>query len=151
MAEWQDRANRALTLFEASPDDAGDRTWQIMNHVLGDGNYDDYVSRDFYNVQQTAGGLPDGVSFESFLASVIGRVKSELSGDGFSEDLGDDDFKTAAVTFDASIRQHIAFLNGVVHQAAPGEVHLNLWNYILAARGNDLSIYALYRDYLVDA
>ena len=33
MATWQDRANRALVLFEASSSDEGDRTFQIFNHV----------------------------------------------------------------------------------------------------------------------
>jgi hypothetical protein len=36
------------------------------------------------------------------------------------------------MSFDTNIRHHITFLNGVVHQIAPGDVHLALWNLILA-------------------
>lgn len=62
----------------------------------------------------------------------------------FEDDLNDDDFKLAALTFNDSIRRHINFLDGVVHQAAPGEVLLRLWNLILDSRSDDTSIYALY-------
>jgi hypothetical protein len=30
-------------------------------------------------------------------------------------------------------------------------VHVQLWNLILSSRGDDKSIYAVYRDFLVDA
>jgi hypothetical protein len=147
---WQDRADRGLVLFEGAGTDEGDRTWQILNHVREEGNNDEYISRDFYNVQQTAGGLPEGVSFEAFVGAVAGHVRSELDGGGFDEGLSDDDFRTAALSFDDNIRRHIRFLNGIVHQAAPGEAHLKLWEYILAARSDDRSLYSCYRDYLVD-
>lgn len=65
--------------------------------------------------------------------------------------LSDDDFKLAALTFDDNIRRHISFLNGVVHQAAAGQVHTQLWNLILDSRSDDTSVYAVYRDFLVDA
>ena len=145
---WQDQANRALTMFEGSSDDNEDRSWQIFNHVLDESNRDDYISHDFFNVQQTAGGLPDGVTFDDFVNLVAGHVRAEA--DTFDDDLDDDDFRTVALSFDAQIRQHIIFLNGVVHQAAAGVVHVQLWNLILAERADDTSIYACYRDYLVD-
>jgi hypothetical protein len=151
MANWQARAQRGLRLFEGSGNDEGDRTWQILNHILDESHRDDYISRDFFNVQQTAGGLPPGLSFEQFVSMVSGHVRSELEGSSFDDGLGDDDFRTAALTFDDNIRRHIRFLNGVVHQAAPGEVHRGLWDLILGARNDSNSIYSCYRDYLVDA
>lgn len=151
MSTWQDRAQRGLTLFEGAGSEEGDRTWQILNHILDENNLDEYISRDFFNVQQTAGGLPATMSFEQFVAMISGHVRAELEGSSFDDDLGDDDFRTAALTFDDNIRRHIRFLNGVVHQAAPGEVHLGLWEGILRARGESNSVYSCYRELLVDA
>ncbi len=151
MATWQDRANRGLVLFEASASEEGDRTWQIFNHVLDENNFDDYISRDFFNVQQTSGGLPPGMRFENFLVQVAGHVRVELEGGSFDETLGDEDFKSAALSFDDVIRQHIRFLNGVTHQIAPGQVHVNLWNFILAVRDEPRSLYTIYRGFLADA
>jgi hypothetical protein len=151
MATWQDRAQRGLTLFEGDSTGEGDRTWQVFNHVLDEDHLDDHISRDFFNVQQTAGGLPPDLSFEQFLSAISGHVRSELEGSSFAEDLGDEDFRTAALTFDDNIRRHIRFLNGVVHQAAPSDVHRQLWDLILSARGDDRSIYSCYREFLVDA
>jgi hypothetical protein len=151
MTTWQDRAQRGLTLLEGSGSGEGDRTWQIFNHILEESNRDDYISRDFFNVQQTAGGLPEGVSFEQFLSMISGHVRSELEGSSFDEGLGDDDFRTAALTFDDNIRRHIRFLNGVVHQGAPGEVHRSLWDMILSARSDESSVYYCYKEFLVDA
>ncbi len=146
---WQDQANRALTMFQESTDDHEAHSWQIFNHVLDEPNRDDYISQDFFNVQQTAGGLSDGVTFDDYVAMIAGHVRAEL--DTFENDLSDDDFKLAALTFDDSIRRHISFLSGVVHQASAGQVHKALWNLILNSRGDDTSIYAVYRDFLVDA
>jgi hypothetical protein len=151
MATWRDRAERGLTLFEGDSSGEGDRTWQMFNHVLDEDHRDDYISRDFFNVQQTAGGLPPELSFEQFLSAIAGHVRSELEGSSFDEDLGDDDFKAAALTFDDNIRRHIRFLNGVVHQGAPGDVHVRLWDLIFGARSDDASIYSCYREFLVDA
>src|SRR5437764_11403683 len=114
MATWQDRAQRGLTLFEGSSSEEDDRTWQIFNHVLDEENRDDYIGIDFFNVQQTAGGLPEGVSFEQFVSMISGHVRRQLDGSSFDEDISDDDFKNAARTFDDVIRRHIRFLNGVV-------------------------------------
>jgi len=135
---WQDQANRALTMFEGSTDDHEDHSWQTFNHVLDESNRDDYISHDFFNV-----------TFDDFVSMVAAHVRAEL--DIFENNLSDDDFKLAALTFDDTIRRHIAFLNGVVHQAAAGEVHIALWNLILSSRSDDTSIYAVYRDFLVDA
>ena len=151
MSEWQGRASRGLTLLEGSTDDAKDRTWQIFNHVLAESNNDDYISKDFFNVQQAAGGLPDGMEFPDFLSLIAGHVRQDLEGSSFSDDVSDDDFISAATTIDENIRRHIRFLNGVVHQAGAGEVHLKLWSFILGSRETPQSIYALYKDYLVDA
>jgi hypothetical protein len=38
-----------------------------------------------------------------------------------------------------------------VHQIAAGQVHLALWQLILDSRSDDRSIYACYRDFLVDS
>jgi hypothetical protein len=146
---WQDQANRALTMFEGTSDPNEDHSWQIFNHVLDESNRDDYISHDFFNVQQTAGGLPDGVTFDDFVNLVAGHVRAEL--DTFDDKADDDDFRTAALSFDASIRRHVVFLHGAVHQMAAGEVQVMLWNLILSERADDTSIYACYRDYLVDA
>lgn len=151
MTVWQDRANRGLVLFEGADSDEGDRTWQIFNHILDENNSDEYISRDFFNVQQTAGGLPEGISFEQFLSMIAGHVRNEIEGSGFDENLDDNGFRAAALTFDDSIRRHIRFLNGVVHQAAVGEVHRKLWDKILGDRSDSRSIYTLYQDFLVDA
>jgi hypothetical protein len=147
---WEQRAGRGLILFEGDPSDEGDRTWQIFNHILDGTHRDDYVSKDFYNVQQTAGGLPEGYDFDQFLANVLGHVRTELESSSFADDIDDQAFRAAAITFDDNIRRHISFLNGVVHQGAPGEVHVALWNLILSSRSDDNSVYACYRDYLVD-
>ena len=151
MSEWTSSANRGLVLFEGSADDSKDRMWQILNHVLDENNNDDYISKDFFNVQQTAGGLPDGIEFIDFLQMIAGHVRQDLTGSNFNDEVGDDDFTTAALAIDATIRRHIGFLNGVVHQGAPGDAHLGLWNYILQSRDTPQSIYSLYKDYLVDA
>jgi hypothetical protein len=151
MATWQDRAERGLALFESDGSVEGDRTWQLFNHVLDEEHRDEYISRDFFNVQQTAGGLPPELSFEQFLSAIAGHMRSELEGSSFAEDLGDDDFRAAALTFDDTIRRHIRFLNGVVHQAAPGDVHRRLWDLILSSRDDNGSVYSCYRDFLVDA
>ena len=151
MANWIDRAERGLTLFEGTDSDEGDRTWQILNHILDEGNRDDYISADFFNVQQTAGGLPPDLSFEKFVSAIAGHVRNQLEGSSFDNDVGDDEFKSALLTFDDVIRRHIRFLNGVVHQAAVGDVHRGLWDLILEARSDNRSIYSCYRNFLVDA
>jgi hypothetical protein len=138
-------------MFEGSPDTEGDRTFQIFNHILDEANLDEYISRDFFNVQQTAGGLPPEVSFPQFLSAITGHVRSELEGSSFDESVEDADFRTVALSFDDNIRRHIRFLNGAVHQGAPGDVHVNLWQGILDARADDRSIYSCYRDFLVDS
>jgi hypothetical protein len=151
MADWKDAAHRGLTLLSTDASDASGRTQSLLTHVLDEGNRDDYISKDFFNVQQTAGGLPPDVTMQQFVDAVSGHVRDELTMSNFAADMPDDDFKTAMMTFDDSITRHIRFLNGVVHQIAPGDVHRALWQRILDARGDDHSVYACYRDYLVDA
>jgi hypothetical protein len=151
MVDWREQANRGLSLLQDDSSDAGMRTKSIINHVLDDNNHDDYISKDFFNVQQTAGGLPDTVTFDQFLAMVTGHVRQDFGSGGFDADVSDDDFRTLTLTIDQNIRRHIQFLNGVVHQIAAGDVHKKLWQLILDSRSDDQSIYACYRDYLVDA
>jgi hypothetical protein len=151
MADWHDTAKRALSILDGDTSDAGVRTVNIVNHVLDENNRDDYISKDFFNVQQTAGGLPDTVTMDQFVAMIQGHVRDTFTSSSFDPALSDDDFKTALMALDENIRHHITFLNGVVHQAAPGDVHRALWQMILDARSDDRSVYKCYRDYLVDS
>jgi hypothetical protein len=151
MSDWREAAGRGLSLLEDDSSDAGVRTKRILRHVLDEGHSDGYISKDFFNVQQTAGGLPDGVSMDFFLSKVTGHVRDDLGSSSFNPDeVSDADVRTALMSFDTNIRRHISFLNGVVHQAAPGEVHRSLWELILASRGDSNSIYSCYADFLVD-
>src|SRR5262249_24185227 len=136
MADWRDRAERAKELLQDDASDEATRTKCMLDHVENEENRDDYISKDFFNVQQTAGGLPDTMTFDQFVQAIAGHVREDLTSDSFSEDLGDDDFRTALMSIDANIRRHIQFLNGVVHQIAPGEVHLGLWQFILDSRSD---------------
>jgi hypothetical protein len=150
MAEWLETANRGLSLLSGDPAEAATRTRCFIEHIKSEGNRDDYISRDFFNVQQTAGGLPDGLTFEDFVSRIAGHIRQDLTSDSFAPELGDDDFRIALMSIDENIRRHIRFLNGVVHQAAAGEVHLGLWRLVLDSRSDDTSPYSCYRDYLVD-
>jgi hypothetical protein len=159
MAEWEDRARRGISLLDNSADEQK-RTLCMLNKILDSGNRDDYASKDFFNVQQTAGGLPAGVTFDAFLGMVLGHMRGRepydqtadygLMSNSFAPEVSDDDFKAGVLSFDNVIRQHITFLNGVVHQAAPGDVQVALWNWILDQLKDDTSLYACYRDYLQD-
>jgi hypothetical protein len=151
MPDWRDTAQRAVTFLESDTSDEATRTKCIIDHVLDESHSDGYISKDFYNVQQTAGGLPDDVTKDQFIEAITGHIPEELTSSSFDPDLSDDDFRTALMSFDANIRKHITFLNGVVHQIAPGEVHLALWQLILDSRSDPNSIYTCYADYLVDA
>lgn len=151
MSDWHDSANRALTLLDGDSSAEAGRTRCMINHVLDESLDDSYISKDFYNVQQTAGGLPPTVTMDQFLGMITGHVREGLGMSNFDPGMSDDDFRTALMSFDSNIRQHITFLNGTVHQAAPGDVHVALWNRILASRSDSNSIYTCYADYLVDA
>ncbi|HVO63748.1 MAG TPA: hypothetical protein VMT53_22685 [Terriglobales bacterium] len=151
MADWHDSANRALSLLQSDSSDAGTRTTRILNHVLDEQNLDSYISKDFYNVQQTAGGLPDTLPMQQFVDAITGHVRDDLGTSSFDFTLSDDDFRTALMSIDSNIVRHMEFLNGVVHQIAPGQVHQALWQLILDSRNDDSSIYSCYRDFLVDA
>ena len=78
-------------------------------------------------------------------------MRSQLERSNFDDDIGNEDFMAALLTFDDVIRKHMRFLNGVVHQAAPGDVHLALWELILEARSDSRSLYSCYSDFLVNA
>jgi hypothetical protein len=153
--DWRGRAKRALTVLQNDSSGEATRTKCMFNHILEESHSDSYISKDFYNVQQTAGGLPANMSMEQFLAAITGHIRAELGSTAFGDSRGgeqsDSDFRTSVLTFDSNIRHHITFLNGVVHQAAPGKVHLALWKLILDARKDPNSIYRCYADYLVDA
>lgn len=150
MSEWRERAQRAQSLLGNDSSDEAGRTKSILDHILDEGNKDDYISKDFFNVQQTAGGLPDTLTFDQFVAMITGHVREDLAKSNFDPEMDDDNFRTALLSFDQNITNHIKFLNGVVHQIAPGQVHLGLWQLILDSRSDDSSIYSCYRDYLVD-
>jgi len=156
MSDWHDVANRGLSLLADNASEEAARTVCILNHILNEDNSDLYISKDFFNVQQTAGGLPPDITMDQFIQIVAGHVRGAgendlgLGGSSFDESLPDEDVRSALLTFDDSIRRHIRFLNGVVHQAAAGEVHRGLWDFILAAREEPTTIYgACYRDFLV--
>ena len=151
MPDWRDTANRAVTFLESDTSVEATRTKCMLNHILDETHNDSYISKDFFNVQQTAGGLPDGVTIDQFIAAVAGHICEELTSSSFDPALSDDDFRTAVMSFDSNIRRHITFLNGVVHQIAPGDVHQALWKLILDSRSDPNSIYTCYADYLVDA
>jgi hypothetical protein len=155
MAEWEDRARRGLGLLDSSTDEQN-HTICMLNKILDSGNRDDFVSRDYYNVQQTAGGLPPDKTLDWFLGQILGHIRGGdppdygIMSSSFAPEVSDDDFRSAILSFDNMIRTHIRFLNGVVHQAAPGDVHVALWNWILDQLKDDTSLYACYRDYLKD-
>ncbi len=159
MSDWHDVANRGLSLLAGDSSEEATRTVSILNHILNEDNSDAYISCDFYNVQQMAGGLDpnSGLTMDQFIAMVTGHIREGgtcgslgLTGSSFDASVSDDDLRTALLSFDNVIRQHIRFLNGVVHQIAPGEVHMALWNWILAAHDDPKTLYGdCYRDYLV--
>ncbi|SRR5216684_4916212 len=150
-ADWRGVAKRAIAFLQNDNSDEATQTKCMLNHILDETHGDGYISKDFYNVQQTAGGLPPDMSMVQFLAAIMGRLRQSLTSSSFDPSLSDDDFRTAVMSFDSNIRHHITFLNGVVHQAAPGKVHVALWNLILASRKDPNSIYKCYADYLVDS
>jgi len=151
MADWQETANRGLALLDGDSSDEASRTSCLSEHIQNEGNRDDYISKDFFNVQQTAGGLPEGMTFEDFVSLIAGHIRDDFTSESFAPEMSDDDFRIALMSIDENIRRHIQFLNGVVHQIAPGEVHLGLWQLILNSRSDDQSPYSCYRDYLVDS
>jgi hypothetical protein len=150
MSDWRERAQRGQSLLADDSSEEATRTRSILSHVLDESNKDDYISKDFFIVQQTAGGLPDTMTFDQFVAMVSGHVREDLAISSFDPEVDNDNFRTAVVSFDRNIKHHMTFLNGVVHQIAPGEVHLGLWQLILDARSDDSSVYSCYKDYLVD-
>lgn len=151
MADWQETATRGLSILSGDTSEESTRTKDMLSHVRNLSNRDEYISKDFFNVRQTAGGLPEGITFQQYVDMVAGHLRSDLASSSFDSEVDDDSFRSALLSIDENIRRHIRFLNGVVHQAAPGEVHMQLWQRILDARRDAASIYSCYRDYLVDA
>ena len=155
---WQQRVRRGLGLLDASqPDQA--RTICMLNKVLDTGNNDDYVS-DYYTIQQTAGGLPDGVSFDQMLGQVSTHIRQDLNTQRtltdengqttVSPDPDDDGFREWMLGADHQIVKIFGLVNATVHQAAPGDFHIKLYNFILDSLKNDRSLYSCYRDIFVD-
>jgi hypothetical protein len=151
MTDWRESAKRGLSMLDGDSSDEASRTKCMINHVLDESHSDSYISKDFYNVQQTAGGLPDGVTMDQFISAIAGHIREDLAKSNFDPEMSDDDFRIALMAFDSNIRRHITFLNGVVHQIAAGDVHLALWKLILDSRSDADSIYSCYANYLVDA
>jgi hypothetical protein len=139
-------ANRAIKLLDESEDS---RTICMLKKVQEQGTDDRYVA-DFYNIKQTAGGLPADVSFESFLNSVSYRLRDQLGKDSLYGDVSDDEVKANVRTYDSVIRQIFNYLNANVHQAAAGEVHKELWNHILDQTKVSSSLYSCYSGTFVD-
>jgi hypothetical protein len=83
MADWKATAARGLTLLDGDTSDAAVRTRAIISHILDESLHDDYISKDFFYVQQTAGGLPDGVSMSQFLDMITGHVRDDFSSSSF--------------------------------------------------------------------
>jgi hypothetical protein len=74
-----------------------------------------------------AGGLPPGITMSDFLTMITAHVRDDFASAPFDPALSHDDFRGALMSIDGNIRHYIVFLNGVVHQAAAGEVHRALW------------------------
>jgi len=145
--EYTETANRAIKLLDPADDS---RTICMLKKVQEEGTDDRYVA-DYYNVKQTAGGLPEGVSFEKFLNGISFHMRDQLGKDGvYGSDASDDDVKNGVRTFDTVIRQIFDYLNANVHQAAAGEAHKELWNYILDQTKVSSSLYSCYSSTFVD-
>jgi hypothetical protein len=145
--DWRETADRALGLLDGS-DDA--RTICMLKKIKDDGTDDRFVS-DYYNVQQTAGGLPEDVSFDSFVDMISSKLRDQLGKDSlYPSDISDDDLRSGVRTYDNVIRRIFGFLNANVHQAGAGEAHKQLWNYILDQTKVSSSLYSCYSDTFID-
>jgi hypothetical protein len=155
---WQTRVQRGLALLDSSqPDQA--RTLCMLNKILDTSTRDDFLN-DYFNIQQTAGGLPDSFPFDQFREQVSAHLRQVLNiqptmtdNDGNTTAMpepDDDGLRMQLLAPDHTLVQIFGFLNGTVHQAAPGVVHIGLWNYVLDSTKDDRSIYSCYRDIFVD-
>src|SRR5271165_3715829 len=126
-ALWRQRIQRGLPLLDSSqPDQA--RTICMLSKILDDSARDDFLN-DYYNIQQTAGGLPDTVPFEQFLGQVSAHLRDVMNvqptmtdEDGNTTVMpepDDDGLRQMMLAPDHMIVQIFGFLNGTVHQAAP--------------------------------
>jgi len=143
--EWRSTADRALDLLDSGKDA---RTICMLKKAKEDGTDDRYVA-DYYNIQQAAGGLPENVSFEQFLNGVSYKLREQLGKDSY-DGLSDDELTEAVRTYDGVIFRIFRFLNSNVHQAAAGEVHKALYNYILDNTKNSSTLYSCYKETFVD-
>jgi hypothetical protein len=149
---WLTRAQRCVSLLDPS-DDSQTVTNCILNKIQDPAVSDLFISIDFYNVQQTAGGLPPTMTFRDFVDRIAGHIRVELMKDNFAPSQSDDDVLaslTGMGKWDTNIRYHFQFLNVQVHQAGAGVVHQQLWNLILDSVKDDNSIYSCYRDIFID-
>jgi hypothetical protein len=149
---WLTRAQRCVSLLDPT-DPPSMITIGILNKIQNADVDDTFISIDFYNVQQTAGGLPDTMTFQDFLDRVAGHIRVEIMKDLYGPNQSDDDVRQSLLgggKWDANIQHHFRFLNGIVHQIAPGDVHVKLYNWILDHIGDDNSIYSCYRGLIVD-
>ncbi|HEV8632061.1 MAG TPA: hypothetical protein VGV61_17230 [Thermoanaerobaculia bacterium] len=146
--EWRETADRAISLLDSS-DDADARIICMLNKVKDDATDDRYIS-DYYNVQQTAGGLPENVTFERFVEMASTHTRDWLSKDGLWKDMTDDEIRSGIRSMDAVILKIFGFLNANVHQAGAGNLHVALWNYILDNGKNASSLYSCYSGTFID-
>ena len=155
---WRQRIARGIPLLDASqPDQA--RTICMLNKILDTSTRDDFLN-DYYNIQQVAGGLPDGVSIDTFREQVSAHLRATMNiqptytdEDGnvtTSPEPDDEGLRQMMVAPDHVIVQIFGFLNANVAQAGAGQVHIALWNYVLDSMKDDNSIYSCYRDVFVD-
>ena len=89
---------------------------RILNHVLDVSNSDMYISKDFFNVQQTAGGATagryDGIRSSSLLQAMSAEPVTMIRDwveVVLMNSLPDDDVRGALLTFDDTIGDIYAF------------------------------------------
>jgi len=145
-ADWKVNAERAKKLLGDS--DVDKRTKCMGDVALRDGT-DDRVANDFWNIQQTAGGLPEHLSFEKFVELVSLKYREYLGKDMWT-DLSDEEFVDGLRPLDGNTLKVFDFLNGTVHQAGAGNAHRCLWNYILFGTHDSDSMYSCYSEVFVD-
>ncbi len=144
--DWRDTVNRAIPLLDSSNDS---RTICMLEKIKEDGADDRFVA-DYFNVQQTAGGLPDGVSFGDFVNMISNKLRDQLGKDSLYGNVTDDELASGVRTYDNVIYKIFKFVNANVHQAGAGEVHKQLYGYILDNTKNSSTLYSCYSSTFVD-
>jgi hypothetical protein len=56
MGDWRGTAERGWTFLHGEASDEESRTRCLIEHIKNEGNRDDYISKDFFNVLQTSSG-----------------------------------------------------------------------------------------------